>query len=134
MQKRPSDSEYKVSENHIYSLRRGAVFFAFLVKLFCLITNILFGILTGVIKLYYICSYIKDRKARNGNTLHWPMSWWSLRGVFYTNKNVTICSLYKQLYQIKKSCIIYVVAAVALQAQALVLDTIYDTKYNIDKE
>ena len=28
----------------------------------------------------------------------------------------------------------YVVAAVALQAQALVLDTIYDTKYNIDKE
>ena len=29
---------------------------------------------------------------------------------------------------------IYVVAAVALQAQALVLDTIYDTKYNIDKE
>ena len=93
------------------------IFFAFLVKLFCLITNILFGILTGVIKLYYICSYTKDRKARNGNTLHWPMSWWSLRGVFYTNKNVTICSLYKQLYQIKKSCIIYVVAAVALQAQ-----------------
>ena len=33
------------------------------------------------------------------------------------NKNVTICSLHKQLYKIKKSCIIYVVAAVALQAQ-----------------
>ena len=61
MQKRPSDSEYKVSENHIYSLRRGAYFFfAFLVKLFCLITNILFGIFTGVIKFYYICSYKKD--------------------------------------------------------------------------
>ena len=33
------------------------------------------------------------------------------------NKNVTICSQYKQLCKIKKSCIIYVVAAVALQAQ-----------------
>ena len=134
MQKRPSDSEYKVSENHIYSLRRGAVFFAFLVKLFCLITNILFGILTGVIKLYYICSYIKDRKARNGNNLHWPMSWWSLRGVFCFFLNVTIGSWHKQLCKIKKSCIIYVVAAVALQERVFVLDTIYDTKYNIDKE
>ena len=37
--------------------------------------------------------------------------------VYVANENVTICSLYKQLYQIKKSCIIYVVAAVALQAQ-----------------
>ena len=33
------------------------------------------------------------------------------------NKNITICSQYKQLCKIKKSCIIYVVAAVALQAQ-----------------
>ena len=32
------------------------------------------------------------------------------------NKNVTICSQYKQLYRIKKGCIIYIVAAVALQA------------------
>ena len=32
------------------------------------------------------------------------------------NKNVTICSQYKHLYKIKKSCIIYIVAAVALQA------------------
>ena len=107
MQKRPSDSEYKVSENHIYSLRRGAYFGVFGKNLFLLTTNVLFGIFTGVINYYYICSYIKDRKARNGNTLHWPMSWWSLRGVFYTNKNVTICSLYKLLYLIEKSCIIY---------------------------
>ena len=55
-------------------------------------------------------------------------------GYFCANENVTICSHHKQLCKIKKSCIIYVVAAVALQAQALVLDTIYDTKYNIDKE
>ena len=55
-------------------------------------------------------------------------------GYFCANENVTSCSQYKQLCKIKKSCIIYVVAAVALQAQALVLDTIYDTKYNIDKE
>ena len=48
--------------------------------------------------------------------------------------NVIICSQYKQLCKIEKSCIMYVVAAVALQVQALVLDTIYDTKYNIDKE
>ena len=33
------------------------------------------------------------------------------------NKNVTICSQYKQLYKMEKGCIIYVVAAVALQAQ-----------------
>ena len=33
------------------------------------------------------------------------------------NKNVTICSQYKQLYNIEKGCIIYIVAAVALQAQ-----------------
>ena len=33
------------------------------------------------------------------------------------NKNVIICLQYKQLYRIEKSCIIYVVAAVALQAQ-----------------
>ena len=33
------------------------------------------------------------------------------------NKNVTICSQYKQLCKIKKSCIIYVVAAVAFQAR-----------------
>ena len=32
------------------------------------------------------------------------------------NKNVTICSQYKRLYRIEKSCVIYVVAAVALQA------------------
>ena len=32
------------------------------------------------------------------------------------NKNVTICSQYKQLCKIEKSCIIYIVAAVALQA------------------
>ena len=32
-------------------------------------------------------------------------------------KNVTICSQYKHLYKIAKGCIIYVVAAVALQAQ-----------------
>ena len=38
-------------------------------------------------------------------------------GCFCANKNVTICSRYKQLYKIKKSCIIYVVAAVALQAR-----------------
>ena len=72
------------------------------------------------------------------------------------NKNVTICSQYKQLCKIEKRCIIYVVAAVALQAQfcaceellpnrvdwwhlsslagAFYLDTIYDTKYNIVKE
>ena len=50
------------------------------------------------------------------------------------NENVTICSQYKQLYKIKKSCIIYVVAAVALQERVFVLDAIYDTKYNIDKE
>ena len=50
------------------------------------------------------------------------------------NENVTICSQYKQLCKIKKSCIIYVVAAVALQAQALVVGTVYETKYNIDKE
>ena len=68
--------------NHISRYAGALSFLAFLVKLFCLITNILFGILTGVIKLYYICSYIKDRKARNGNTLHWPMSWRSLQDVF----------------------------------------------------
>ena len=33
------------------------------------------------------------------------------------NENVTICSQYKQLCKIKKSCIIYIVAAVALQAR-----------------
>ena len=61
----------------------GRLFFlAFLVKLFCLITNILFGIFAGVINSYYICSYEKDRKAKNGNTLHWPMCWRSLQGVF----------------------------------------------------
>ena len=38
-------------------------------------------------------------------------------GCFCANKNVTICSRYKQLCKIKKSRIIYVVAAVALQAQ-----------------
>ena len=31
-----------------------------------LLTNILFGIFTGVIKFYYICSYKKDRKAKKG--------------------------------------------------------------------
>ena len=56
-------------------------------------------------------------------------------GVFFcANKNVIICSQYQQLCKIEKSCLMYVLAAVALQAQALVLDTIYDTKYNIDKE
>ena len=105
-----------------------------LLKLFWLITNVLFGIFAGVINSYYICSYEKDRKAKNGNTLHWPMCWRSLQGVFYTNKNVTICSQHKQLCKIKKSCIIYVVAAVALQERVFALDTIYDTKYNIDKE
>ena len=39
------------------------------------------------------------------------------RVAWLANKNVTICSQYKQLCKIKKSCIIYVVAAVALQAQ-----------------
>ena len=53
---------------------------------------------------------------------------------FCANKNVIICSQYKQLCKIKKSCIIYVVAAVALQERVFALDTIYDTKYNIDKE
>ena len=38
-------------------------------------------------------------------------------GCFCANKNVAICSQYKQLCRIKKSCILYVVAAVALQAQ-----------------
>ena len=38
-------------------------------------------------------------------------------GCFCANKNVAICSKNKHLYKIKKSCIIYVVAAVALQAQ-----------------
>ena len=38
-------------------------------------------------------------------------------GYFCANENVTSCSQYKQLCKIKKSCIIYVVAAVALQAQ-----------------
>ena len=38
-------------------------------------------------------------------------------GYFCANENVTFCSRYKQLCKIKKSCIIYVVAAVALQAQ-----------------
>ena len=37
--------------------------------------------------------------------------------VWLANKNVTICSHYKQLCKIKKSCIIYIVAAVASQAQ-----------------
>ena len=45
------------------------------------------------------------------------MCWRSLQGVFYANKNVTICSQYKQLYNIEKGCIIYTVAAVALQAR-----------------
>ena len=54
--------------------------------------------------------------------------------VYDANNNVTICSQHKQLCKIKKSCIIYVVAAVALQERVFVLDTIYDTKYNIDKE
>ena len=40
-------------------------------------------------------------------------------GCFCANKNVTSCSQNKQLYKIEKSCIIYVVAAVALQAQVL---------------
>ena len=39
------------------------------------------------------------------------------RVAWLANKNVTICSLYKQLCKIKKGCIIYIVAAVALQAQ-----------------
>ena len=39
------------------------------------------------------------------------------RVFFCANENVTSCSQYKQLCKIKKSCIIYVVAAVALQAQ-----------------
>ena len=39
------------------------------------------------------------------------------RVFFCANKNVTICSQHKQLCKIKKSCIIYIVAAVALQAQ-----------------
>ena len=60
MQKRPSDSEYKVSENHIYSLRRGAFFGVFGKNLFLLTTNVLFGIFTGVINYYYICSCKKD--------------------------------------------------------------------------
>ena len=61
MQKRPSDSEYKVSENHIYSLRRGAYFFGVFGKnLFLLTTNVLFGIFTGVINYYYICGCGKD--------------------------------------------------------------------------
>ena len=38
------------------------------------------------------------------------------RVAWLANKNVTICSQYKRLYRIEKSCIIYVVAAVALQA------------------
>ena len=37
--------------------------------------------------------------------------------VWLANKNVTICLQHKQLCKIEKSCIIYVVAAVALQAQ-----------------
>ena len=68
--------------NHISCCAGALSFLAFLVKLFWLITNILFGIFAGVINSYYICSYIKDRKAKNGNTLHWPMCWRSLQGVF----------------------------------------------------
>ena len=56
------------------------------------------------------------------------------RVFFCANENVTSCSQCKQLCKIKKSCIIYVVAAVALQERVFALDTIYDTKYNIDKE
>ena len=41
--------------------------------------------------------------------------------MFHAQENVTTCSQSKQLYQIKKSCIIYVVAAVALQAQDLLV-------------
>ena len=39
------------------------------------------------------------------------------RVFFCANRNVAICLRYKQLCKIKKSCIIYVVAAVALQAR-----------------
>ena len=38
-------------------------------------------------------------------------------GCFCANKNVVICSQYKQLCKIEKSCIICIVAAVALQAR-----------------
>ena len=38
-------------------------------------------------------------------------------GCFCVNKNVAICSQNKQLCKIEKSCIICIVAAVALQAQ-----------------
>ena len=41
------------------------------------------------------------------------------RVAWLANKNVTICSQYKHLYKIEKGCIIYIVAAVALQAQVL---------------
>ena len=50
--------------NHISRYARALVFLVFLVKLFCLITNVLFGIFAGVINSYYICSYEKDRKAK----------------------------------------------------------------------
>ena len=39
------------------------------------------------------------------------------RVAWLANKNVTICSQYKHLYKIEKGCIIYIVAAVALQAR-----------------
>ena len=39
------------------------------------------------------------------------------RVAWLANKNVTICSQYKHLYKIETGCIIYIVAAVALQAQ-----------------
>ena len=68
--------------NHISRYARALIVSGCLLKLFWLITNVLFGIFAGVINSYYICSYEKDRKAKNGNTLHWPMCWRSLQGVF----------------------------------------------------
>ena len=35
-----------------------------------------------IVKLGEICFPEIEAKAKNGNTLRWPMCWWSLRGVF----------------------------------------------------
>ena len=46
--------------NHAARYAGALIFLAFLVKLFCSIKNILFGIFTGVINSYYICGCGKD--------------------------------------------------------------------------
>ena len=50
--------------NHISCCAGALIVSGCLLKLFWLITNVLFGIFAGVINSYYICSYEKDRKAK----------------------------------------------------------------------